>query len=472
MAWSVGGGSDLATSGGKARPAPKTGKPGESAVRDPIVSVIMPVRDGAHFIAAAIEGLRRSTCQAYELIVVDDASSDGSGDIAAGLGAVVISPGRWAGAALARMAGVERARGEILAFIDADVVVHPDALAKIVERLAGDPQTSAVIGAYDDAPSAPSVLSRFRNLLHTYFHRRGSPDAWTFWTGLGAIRRPAFEALGGFVDVPLDDVEFGARLHEAGYRIALDTSIQGTHLKDWTLALMVRTDVVMRGAPWIRLALERGFFRNDLNTSVMQRASVAAAGALLTLVAIGGLLNGLPFIAAVAGAGLALSVAAWGDAGRTPLRAGSLLVLTVMSLSAAGGLLVAGAWPAALALVAAAIVRILGRPAYRPRMDAAGVVLVIVIGAAVALSIAAAPPSVWGFAALAVAGLYVGLNWRILAFMGVRMGLLGGVAALPLLLVYHVSCGLAVVLGLAGYLAQWPSAPWKAPEPSPKEGRA
>jgi hypothetical protein len=436
------------------------------------VSVIMPVRDGAHYIAEAIEGLRRSTFQAYELIVIDDASSDRSGDIAAAMGAVVISPGGWGGAPMARMAGVERARGEILAFIDADVVVHPDALSKIVARFDADPRTSAIIGAYDDAPSAPSVLSRFRNLLHTYFHRRADPDARTFWTGLGAVRRSPFEALGGFAGGPMDDVEFGVRLHEAGYRIALDTSIQGRHLKDWTLALMVRTDIFMRGAPWIRLALERGFFRNDLNTSAAQRASVAAAGALLAVVAIGGFLNGLPFIAAVAGAGTALSVTAWGDADRRPLRMGSLLLLIVLSLSVAGGLLLAGAWPAALAVVAAAIVRILGRPAYRPKADAAVVALVTLVGAAVALSIATATPSPWGIAALAVAAVYVSLSWRILAFMAARMGLVGGVAALPLLFVYHVSCGLAVAFGLAGHLMQWPSSSWKVSGPSPGEGSA
>ena len=462
----------MATSGGRARPIPGIGKPGGAPARDPIVSVIMPVRDGAHFIVEAIEGLRRSTFQAYELIVIDDASSDGSGDIAAAMGAVVIRPGRWGGAPMARMAGVERSRGEILAFIDADVVVHPDALSKIVEQLAPGSQMSAVIGAYDDAPSAPAVLSRFRNLLHTYFHRRSDPDARTFWTGLGAVRRSPFEALGGFAGGLMDDLEFGVRLHEAGYRIALDTSIQGTHLKDWTFALMVRTDIFMRGAPWIRLALERGLFRNDLNTSAVQRASVAAAGALLAVVAIGGLLSGLPFVAAVAGMGLALSVAAWGAADRTPLPLLSLLVLIVLSLSAAGGLLLAGAWPAALAVAAAAIVRILGRPAYRPKADAAGVALVTVIGVAVALSIATATPSPWGIAALAVAAVYVSLSWRILGFMGARMGLVGGVAALPLLFVYHVSCGLAVALGLAGHLMQWPSSPWKASEPSPREGRA
>ncbi|WP_372784722.1 glycosyltransferase family 2 protein [Phenylobacterium sp.] len=442
----------MARSGGKPRSAPGIRPPGVLAETGPAVSVIMPVRNGAHFIVQAIEGLRRSTFSSYELIVVDDASSDGSGEVAAAMDAIVIRPEQWGGPVAARTAGIARARGSILAFVDADVVVHPDALARIVERLAAEPQTAAIFGAYDDAPSAPAVLSRFRNLLHTYVHRRGSPDAQTFWTGLGAVRREAFDAIGGFAGVLLDDVEFGVRLSGAGYRIVLDTSIQGGHLKDWTLPLMVRTDVVMRGAPWIRLALERGFFRNDLNTSAGQRASVAAVGAFLALIAMGALSSGWPFVASAAGAGLALSVTAWGDADRTPLRGPSAFVLILASLAAAGGLLLAGARPAALAVIATAIIRILGRPGYGPRTGFAGWLLAAAAASAVGLSIAAAPPSAWGLAALAVAALYIGLSWPILRFMGSRMGLAGGLAALPLLFVYHLSCGLAVVLGVAGYL--------------------
>jgi glycosyltransferase involved in cell wall biosynthesis len=454
----------LATTAGKT-PKQKSRKP---AGEGPLVSVIMPVRDGARYIAAAIEGLRRSTFQAYELIVIDDASVDGSGEIAAAMGAVVIRPDQWGGASAARMSGAERARGQILAFVDADVVVHPDALSRLVERLATDPGLSAVFGAYDDAPHAPAVLSRFRNLLHTYFHRQGDAEAYTFWTGLGAVRRPAFDAVGGFVDAQLDDIKFGVRLREAGYRIALDTSIQGTHLKDWTLPLMVRTDIFMRGAPWIRLALARGFFRDDLNTSVTQRASVAAAGALLALLAVGAVLAGPRFVACVAGAAFSLSMPAWGEAGRSEPGARSLTAAVLLSLGVAGALFLSGAALPAVAVLAVAAIRILGRPAYRAGAEAAGWALALVAVVACALSLVASPPSAWGFAALAVAAVYVGLNVRIVAFMASRMGPAGGVAALPLLFVYHVSCGLAVAVGLAGHLRA--NAAERRLESSPKAG--
>ncbi|HEY8002792.1 MAG TPA: glycosyltransferase family A protein [Phenylobacterium sp.] len=425
------------------------------------MSIVMPVRDGARYIVAAIEGLQRSDFQDFELIVVDDASSDGSGDIAAAMGATVIRSDRWIGGVSGRMSGVKRARGDILAFVDADVVVHPRALSQIVERFAANPETSAVIGGYDDAPRAPSVLSRFRNLLHAYFHRRAAHDARTFWTGLGAVRRDAFETVGGFAHGPgMDDVEFGIRLHEAGFGIMLDASIQGTHLKIWTLPLMVKTDIFMRGAPWIRLALERGFFRNDMNTSVAQRASVASAGLLLVALAIAAVAGGLPVLASAFGAGFALAVAGWGDADRGSPGPVAGIALMLVSLLAAGGLLLVGAWPAAAAVVVAASVRCLARPAYGSRPDAAGLALVASVGLAFGLSVAAAPPSIWGVAALAALALYVGLAWRILAFMGARMGLPGALAALPLLLVYHLSCGLAVGVGLLGHFTRRPGPAW------------
>jgi hypothetical protein len=133
-------------------------------------------------------------------------------------------------------------------------------------------------------------------------------------------------------------------------------------------------------------------------------------------------------------------------------------------------LFLTGAALAALAVLAAAAIRIVGRPAYRAGDDLAGAALALAIVVACGLSLAAAPPSVWGLAAVAVATAYVSLNWRILSFMAGRMGLAGGLAALPLTFVYHVSCGVAVAVGVAGHWARGPDA-GKAPlTPSTRTG--
>jgi hypothetical protein len=212
---------------------------------------------------------------------------------------VVRAPCR-AGPAAARNAGVARTAGEVVVFVDSDVEVHPDALRRLRERLDGDPLLAAVFGCYDDRPRARQTISRFRNLLHHHVHVSSPGEAQTFWAGLGAIRREAFDAVGGF-DAQrfgrpsIEDVELGLRLRAAGRRIALDPAIRGTHLKRWTLRSMLRTDLADRGAPWVALALERRCAGTALNLSWRQRAAAAAAVATVA-----GLALGRPRVAAAA----------------------------------------------------------------------------------------------------------------------------------------------------------------------------
>jgi Glycosyl transferase family 21 len=185
--------------------------------------------------------------------------------------------------ALARNLAAERATGDVLVFVDADVVVHADALERIRRRLR-DPSLDAVFGSYDDAPEAPGAVSGFRNLLHHHVHHRGAGRAQSFWTGLGAVRRASFDAAGRLDPGRrwLEDVELGARLIQAGARIELDPAIQGTHLKRYTLASMLHVDVVERAIPWVDLMLAGRAPRSALNAGARHRAA-----ALLALGAVG-----------------------------------------------------------------------------------------------------------------------------------------------------------------------------------------
>jgi GT2 family glycosyltransferase len=196
---------------------------------------------------------------------------------------VVVSDPRDGGPAAARQAGVARSEGEIVVFVDADVEVHPDALARLREALRSDPGLAAVFGAYDERPAAATTVSRFRNLLHHHVHTSARGPATTFWAGLGAVRREAFESVGGFdarryPRPSIEDIELGMRLHAAGRRIALDPRVRGTHLKRWTLRSMLRADLAARGAPWVALRLERGGDGGGaLNLAWRQRLAAGAA---------------------------------------------------------------------------------------------------------------------------------------------------------------------------------------------------
>lgn len=215
---------------------------------------------------------------------------------------VTAPPG--AGPAAARNAGVARGGGDVVVFVDADVAVHPDALRRLRERLDADPGLAAVFGAYDDDPAAPHVVSRFRNLLHHHVHAVSPGPAETFWAGLGAVRRAAFDAAGGFDErryawPSIEDVELGMRMTAGGARILLDPSIRGTHLKRWTLRSMLRTDFAARGVPWVVLGLERRTAGGSLNLSARQRAATLAS-----LATVGALALRRPRVAAAALSGM------------------------------------------------------------------------------------------------------------------------------------------------------------------------
>lgn len=194
------------------------------------------------------------------------------------------------GPAAARNAAAARTEAEVLVFVDSDVEVHADALARIARRFASDPGLTAVFGAYDDEPAAPQLTSRFRNLLHHHVHVSSAGVAETFWAGLGAVRRAAFESVGGFdaerfPDASIEDIDLGARLHGRGARLLLDPAIRGRHLKAWSPWTMVRSDFSRRGVPWVRLLLGRGGSRSALNLGWRHRASAAAAALSLALLA-------------------------------------------------------------------------------------------------------------------------------------------------------------------------------------------
>ena len=126
---------------------------------------------------------------------------------------------------------------------------------------AADPRLDRASSAPTTTARAPAArCRRFRNLLHHHVHQTGAGPAETFWTGLGAVRRDAFSAVGGFDEDALPaPVDRGHRARppavRAGGRLRLDPTIQGTHLKRWTLRSMLWTDFARRGVPWVALQL-------------------------------------------------------------------------------------------------------------------------------------------------------------------------------------------------------------------------
>jgi len=212
------------------------------------------------------------------MIVVDDGSTDDTLSVATGMGVAVLRLAKNSGPSAARNYGVRHTRGDIIFFVDSDVLVMPGAVNRVIKMFNDRPDVDAVFGSYDVQPRIKGVISQYRNLLHHFVHQKGNPDASTFWAGCGAVRRSAFNEINGFDEKHfprcIEDIELGYRLRQAGHRIFLDKGLHGTHLKRWTLRSMIRTDIFCRAVPWTRLILGSKKAPHDLNLKAGQRLSV------------------------------------------------------------------------------------------------------------------------------------------------------------------------------------------------------
>jgi GT2 family glycosyltransferase len=256
-----------------------------------MLSVLVPVRNGDATLRSCLEALLWGDRSPDELIVVDDRSSDGSRELAEEVGArLVRREGADGGAAHVRNLGARTAEGDILIFVDADVVVHADTLALIEAEFSADPELAALFGSYDDDPPG-GVVSRYKNLEHHFVHQHARRDTSNFWTGCGAVRRSVFLSVGGFderyLGASIEDIDLGWRMRRAGYRIRLCPEVQGTHLKRWTLWQMVRADILGRAVPWTRLIVRESFLPADLNLDYRSRASAVIAWAGLFALVVG-----------------------------------------------------------------------------------------------------------------------------------------------------------------------------------------
>jgi glycosyltransferase involved in cell wall biosynthesis len=251
------------------------------------VSVIIPVYNGGEALRRCLAALAAGDDKEREVIVVDDGSSDGSAGLAGEFGCQVLYTDRpRRGPAAARNLGAATARGNVLFFMDADVLVQPGTVSRVAAAFAADPGLAGLFGSYDDQPDDPGFLSQYKNLFHHYVHQHSSEQAQTFWSGCGAVRRDMFMQHGGFDAARyqrpcIEDIELGYRITRSGGRIRLLKDLQVKHLKRWTARSLLKSDILDRGIPWTRLLLRERAFANDLNLQAHNRVSVAAAWLLM-----------------------------------------------------------------------------------------------------------------------------------------------------------------------------------------------
>jgi MoaA/NifB/PqqE/SkfB family radical SAM enzyme/glycosyltransferase involved in cell wall biosynthesis len=190
------------------------------------LSVIIPVRNGEACLGdllASLAGPVRERPGEIEVIVVDDASSDGTAAVLAAYPwATTHRQARNRGVGAARNSGARIARGALLLFLDADTVATPGLLDRVPAFFAAHPEIDAASGVYLDRNPRRHAFARYLDVCETAM-RAGAldrPAPGSLSGSLCALRRRVFVALGGFAEerrAALEDVELGLRLARAGY---------------------------------------------------------------------------------------------------------------------------------------------------------------------------------------------------------------------------------------------------------------
>jgi len=205
----------------------------------PTISAIVPARNASATLERCLEAVA-ATGGVSEVIVIDDGSSDDTADTARRCGARVISNPARVGPAGARNTGARSAAGEILLFVDADVIVPPDICRKLSSAFE-DSSVAAVQTLYTPVCPACDTVSLYQNFYYHYsFARIRESSIAVFATWCAAVRKADFLSMGGFnesiPDPTVEDEEFGYALADAGRTIVLDRSIQVVHLASYSIS--------------------------------------------------------------------------------------------------------------------------------------------------------------------------------------------------------------------------------------------
>lgn len=218
----------------------------------PVISVVIPVKDGGAGLVACLEAIRAQRIdEEVEIVVVDSGSSDGSLGAARAYGALIeeISPRCFSHGA-ARNLGAELASGEVLVFLSQDAVPASDQwLVRLTAPLHADRRVAGVYGRQLPHEHASPPESYFLGFLYGAHRRRQrassaaqlSMDTTLFSNVNSAIPRRMWERFPFVEDIVMsEDQEWSRRILLAGYLIAYEPSAAVTHSHNYTMTAAFR----------------------------------------------------------------------------------------------------------------------------------------------------------------------------------------------------------------------------------------
>lgn len=229
----------------------------------PRVSLLIAVHNAAQFLRQAISSVLSQTYRDFELIVVDDFSSDGSLAILQSFGDPrirIIKHDANLGASIARNDALAEARGEFVAILDADDVCAPERLERQVAFLEANPKVGLVgCGIYDNTDVNGTVLHRSQLPLDNQTIQRTLMNEWCFLHSSIMFRKSLQEVVGGYREAfePAEDHDFVLRILELCHAHNLPEPLVSYRLNPKGLSVSGHRQVNEARSAAIRLAKQR-----------------------------------------------------------------------------------------------------------------------------------------------------------------------------------------------------------------------
>ncbi|UCH53607.1 MAG: glycosyltransferase family 2 protein [Pseudomonadota bacterium] len=258
------------------------------------VSIIIPNRNGAGTIGRCLEAALASRYDAFEVIVVDDCSTDESVAVVQRYPCRLVRLAYHGGAARARNVGAAHAGGEILFFTDADCLMQPDALALACRALAAAGPRAVVGGTYTWLAHDRSFFSDFQSIFVREAETKRAPAADYLATHALAIYAETFRRSGGLPEGPLpilEDVAFSHQLKRADYHLVLDPTVAVRHIFNFTLRRSL-ANAFTKARYWTMYSLANRDWLADSGTASHGLKANVAAWFMCLLLALAGLATG------------------------------------------------------------------------------------------------------------------------------------------------------------------------------------
>lgn len=262
------------------------------------VSVIVPAWNAARTLSECLSSIRASLCSGFELIVVDDHSSDGTRDVARRFTDTVVTHAATQGEGASRNSGAASAQGDILIFVDADVMVRGDTFNLITAYFQSHPHIVALTGRLAVEHPHPHFFSQYKNLYMHYIFGLLPTEVGFLYGSIHAIRAAAFVPYPEGMQYGTDTAA-GMTYRSRGGRIDFLPDLAVVHLKEYTASRLFRNDFCISAA-WARLFMrQRGYkmlFRNRTGFAHSPKQQILSV--LIAPGIVAALICQLPFVAA------------------------------------------------------------------------------------------------------------------------------------------------------------------------------